>query len=337
MTMGDMSSRIWTNPEPRRFQALWVGIGLIAVIVGLAAASLYLVPPTDDTTAMSASFIPYGLPIDMIATIFFGIALVRARRRLVVGVLTMISVILLILQVIWIAPQFVADPRPVTSRPFTMISLNMKWGLANVGQLRAEAQKASLVVLVEVTPTAFKSVRSQLGHRFPYSVPDQITTGNQSLILSRYPLTDPRPLISTNQQWTASTTMPGIGRLNVIAAHPCNPLCGGHKWSREHAALLQRAEQLDNAPEVVAGDFNAIDDHGPMRAMYAHGFTSAADITGAGWMPTYPSDSRFYPPMLGIDHVLVNSRLTALSIGTFRIEGTDHLGLIARLAGSRPT
>lgn len=336
MTTSDRSSRIWTNPEPRRFQALWVGIGLIAVILGLVAASLYLVPPTDDTTAMSASFIPYGLPVDLIAVIFFGVAVARARRRLVVAVLTMISVVLLILQVIWIAPQFVADPRPVTSRPFTMISLNMKWGEANVGQLRAEAQNADLVVLVEVTPIAFDSVRSQLGYRFPYSVPDQITTGNQSMILSRYPLTDSQPLPSTNEQWTAATSLPGIGRLNVIAAHPCNPLCGGQKWSREHAALLQRVEQLDTAPEVVAGDFNATDDHGPMRTMYANGFTSATDITGAGWMPTYPSDSRAYPPLIGIDHVLVNSRLTALSIGTFRIEGTDHLGLITRLAGSRP-
>lgn len=337
MTTSDRSSWIWTGPEPRRFQALWVGTGLLAVILGLAAASLYLVPPTDDTTAMSASFIPYGLPVDLIAVIFFGIALVRARRRLAVAALTLISAVLLVLQVIWIAPQFVANPRPATSPPFTMISLNMKWGEANVAQLRAEAQHADLVVLVEVTPTAFDSVRSQLGYRFPYTVPNRMTTGNQSMIFSRYPLTDPRPLPATNQEWTATTTMPGIGRLNVIAAHPCNPLCVGQKWSREHAALLQRAEQLDNAPEIIAGDFNAIDDHGPMRAMYAHGFTSAADITGAGWMPTFPSDRRLYPPLLGIDHVLVNSRLTALSINTFRIEGTDHLGLITRLAGSRTT
>lgn len=335
MTTGDRSSWIWTGPEPRRYQAVWFGIGLLAIIVGLAAASLYLIPPTDDATAMSASFIPYGLPADLIAVICFGIALVRARRRFAVAALSLISFLLLILQVIWIAPQFVANPRPVSSRPFTMISLNMRWGEANVAQLRAEAEQADLVVLVEVTPTAFDSVRSRLGHRFPYTVPNRLTSGNQSMILSRYPLTDARPLPATSREWTATTTIPGIGPLNVIAAHPCNPLCGGQKWSQEHAALLQRAEQLDNAAEVVAGDFNAIDDHGPMRTMYAHGFTSATDITGAGWMPTFPSDGRFYPPLLEIDHVLVNSRLTALSINTFRISGTDHLGLIARLAGSR--
>jgi endonuclease/exonuclease/phosphatase (EEP) superfamily protein YafD len=223
----------------------------------------------------------------------------------------------------------------VTGRPFTLISLNMKWGQADVDQIRSQARDADIVVLVEVTPTAFATVRSRLGQRFPYAVPNQITMGNQSLILSRHPLTDARPLPSTNQQWTASTTVPGTGKINVIAAHPCNPLCGKDQWRTEHAALLQRAEELDDGPEVIAGDFNATDDHGPMRAMARHGFISATDITGAGWMPTYPADHRIMPPLIEIDHVLVNRRLTALSIKTFRVAGTDHLGLIARLAGSR--
>lgn len=334
MRIEDHSSRIWTNPESRPFQSLWFGIGLLALLPAVAAAFLYLVPPTDDASALSASFIPYGSIAALIAVVFFGIALARARRRLVTAVLTMISILLLILQVIWIGPQFVANPRPVNSRPFTLVSLNMKWGQANAAQLATIARNADLVVLVEVTPTAFASVKSELGPRFPYTAPNQITTGNQSLILSRRPLTDARPLWSTNLQWTATTTVAGVGKLNVIAAHPCNPLCGGQKWDQEHAALLRRAEQLDNAPEVIAGDFNATDDHGPMRAMYRNGFTSATDITGAGWMPTFPADKRTMPPLIEIDHVLVNDRLTALSIKTFHASGTDHLGLITTLARS---
>jgi endonuclease/exonuclease/phosphatase family metal-dependent hydrolase len=301
----------------------------------LTAAFLYLFPPTDDASAMTASFIPYGLIAALISAICFGIALLRSRRRTPMVVLTMISIWLLIMQIIWIAPQFVASPRPVTSKPFTLVSLNMKWGEADVDQIRAQARSADIVILVEVTPTAFATVRSRLGDRFPYAVPNQISMGNQSMILSRRPLTDARPLPSTNEQWTASTSVPGIGKINVIAAHPCNPLCGRHRWRDEHAALLQRAEQLDNAPEVIAGDFNATDDHGPMRTLARHGFVSAADITGAGWMPTFPADRRTMPPLIEIDHVLVNRRLTALSISTFRVTGTDHLGLVARLAGSR--
>ena len=334
MTASDRSPRIWTNPVPRRFQALWFGIGLLALFPGLTAAFLYLLPPADNASALTASFIPYGMIADLIALVFFGIVLVRAHRHRAMTALTMIAALLLILQIVWIGPQFVADPRPVASRPFTLISLNMKWGGADVGQIGTVAGQADLVVLVEVTPTAFESVRSQLASRFPYTTPRQITSGNQSMILSRYPLADPAPLPSTNLQWTATTTIPGIGRLNVIAAHPCNPLCGGKSWDQEHARLLQRAEQLNDAPEVIAGDFNATDDHGPMRTLADHGFVSATDITGAGWMPTYPSDGGILPPLIEIDHVLVNSRLAALSVSTFRVEGTDHLGLVARLARS---
>lgn len=328
----DRSARIWATPEPRRFQSLWFGIGLVALLPGLAAAYLYLVPPTDDASALSASFIPYGLIADLIAVIFFGIALLRARRHLVTTLLIMLSSVLLILQVVWIAPQFTADPRPVTSRPFTVLSLNTKWGGANVDQLSERAGRADLVVLVEVTPASYASVRSKLGSRFPYVVPDQPAADNQSMILSRYPLSDPQELRSTTPQWTAAAAVPGIGRVQVIAAHPCNPFCGRQAWQAEHADLLQRAEQLDSGPLVIAGDFNATDDHGPLRAMAAHGFVSATDIVGAGWLPTYPSDSRVFPPLIEIDHVLVNGRLTALSVSTFRIDGTDHLGLITRLA-----
>ena len=76
---------------------------------------------------------------------------------------------------------------------------------------------------------------------------------------------------------------------------------------------------------VIAGDFNAIDDHGPLQALRLDGLKSATDIVGAGWMPTYPA-RRLLPLLLPIDHVMINSRLTATSIRTVRIAGTDHLG-----------
>ena len=54
---------------------------------------------------------------------------------------------------------------------------------------------------------------------------------------------------------------------------------------------------------------------------------------GAGWMPTYPARRRL-PPLLPIDNVLVNDRLTATSVTSFRVRRTDHLGLLATLAGT---
>ena len=73
-----------------------------------------------------------------------------------------------------------------------------------------------------------------------------------------------------------------------------------------------RGRREPGRPLIVAGDFNAVDDHGPMRALTHDGLESATDIVGAGWLPTYPANRRF-PPLIPIDHVLVNKLLTASS------------------------
>ncbi|QDP96115.1 endonuclease/exonuclease/phosphatase family protein [Microlunatus elymi] len=330
----DHHVRVYRSPAPRPYQALLVSIGALAVIPGIVAAFMRLVPPADDASGMTASFIPYGMIADLIALVCFAIALVRGRQRVVLAIMTGLSALLLILQLVWIGPQFVANPRPVTTEPFTVISLNTELGSVDVPQLRKISEQADVVILVEVTPTAYRTIKDALQPRFPDVVPSTIEANNESMILSRYPLRDARKLESTNPQWSAEAMIPQLGQVNLIAAHPCNPLCGHGHWTSEHRALLHRAEQLDHRPEFLAGDFNATADHGPMRRLARHGFVSGTDITGAGWMPTYPANRRIVPPLIQIDHVLVNDRLTVTSIDRFKIAGTDHLGLIARLAGT---
>ena len=70
-----------------------------------------------------------------------------------------------------------------------------------------------------------------------------------------------------------------------------------------------------------------------MRELYADGWRSAADLAGAGYVRTYPADRRI-PPLIGIDHILVNDRLTATSFSTFDVPGTDHRGVRADIAGT---
>ena len=72
-----------------------------------------------------------------------------------------------------------------------------------------------------------------------------------------------------------------------------------------------------------------------MRELYALGLKSVTDIVGAGWLPTYPADAPV-PPLIPIDHILVDDQLTGTSISTVRVSGSDHLGLLATLAGTRP-
>ncbi len=154
------------------------------------------------------------------------------------------------------------------------------------------------------------------------------------MIYSRFPLTDTAPLPRTSfQQYVTTASVPGIPDLRIIAAHPCNPYCGRGLWASEHAVLQSSVEQNLDQPLMVVGDLNAVNDHGPMRALRRAGMKSATDVVGAGWLPTYPANRRL-PPLLPIDHVLLNDQLTATSISTVHIDGTDHLGLVAAVAGA---
>lgn len=319
------------GPPPRRFQGLWVAIGILAFLPSCAAVFMRLVPPRDDATAMSASFISYGVVAEVIALVFFGIALIRAQRRLPLMIMTGLSALLLGTQLMWLAPLFRSDHRPNGSRSFTIVSLNTRHGRANIDQLARETNHADLVILVEMTRKASKSVRNKLGDRFEHASPHDPERSGGVMILSRSRLSDTQRVRRPSPGWAATTKIPQVGTVNMVAAHPCNPLCGGGAWMRDNHAVLAKARTFNDQPTFVAGDLNSVDDHKTLHDFADHGFQSATDVAGGGWVPTYPADS-WLPPLLPIDHVLINDRLTATSVHAFTIDDTDHRGLIAQLA-----
>ena len=153
------------------------------------------------------------------------------------------------------------------------------------------------------------------------------------MIYSRFPLGTANLIDTTFSQPLTTVAVPGIGTVTLMAVHPCNPYCGGNRWASEHAMLAQIAAAHLEGPLIMAGDFNAVDDHGPMQALRRLGLKSATDVAGAGWLPTWPAN-RGIPPLIPIDHVMINAQLTAITVRTFAVDDTDHLGLIATLAES---
>lgn len=327
----DPETVIRYGPPPRRWQGLWVAIGILAFIPAVATVFMRLVPPTDDATAMSASFISYGVVAEVIAIVFFLIALIRSRRRWPLVIMTGLSTLLLVTQLAWIAPLFRSDHRTGAGASFTVATLNLYKGRADVGQLAARTKTADLVIVVEVTNTAAERIQKRLGDRFPHMTPKEPNRSRGVMILSRSRLSDPRPLSSPTPGWSATVRPGDAGAMNVVAAHPCNPLCGGGAWLRDNHAVLAKARSLPDRPTVIAGDFNSVPAHKTIRDFAADGFRSATDVAGGGWIPTYPDDS-WLPPLLPIDHVLINDQLTATSIRPFSVDDTDHRGLITRLA-----
>ena len=216
------------------------------------------------------------------------------------------------------------------------MSLNVFHGEADSSEVAERAAQADIVILIESTPSALAALQSfGWDKRFPYSLrrPEEGFSG--TAVYSRFPLSHSTLISGTTfQQWVTTVRVPAVGHIRLIAVHPCNPFCRSDRWTAEHQKLREAViENLPN-PLVVAGDFNAVSDHGPMQALRRAGLKSATDVAGAGWLPTYPAN-RPIPPLLPIDHVLINDDLTATSVTSFPVSGSDHRGLFATLAGTR--
>jgi endonuclease/exonuclease/phosphatase (EEP) superfamily protein YafD len=324
-----------SQPVRPRFQQLLFTIAGLALLPAMAATAMRLVPPSDDASAQLAAFIPYGLLGYLLALGCLLVALVRARRRLVPAVIAVAVAVLTVCHLAWLAPFFVADHRAAATPKFRLMSLNMFNGEADSSQVAERAAKADVVILVETTPDAVRALqRYGWDKRFPYSVGDPRDNFSNTAVFSRFPLSRSSRLGDTSfQQWVTTVRIPRVGGVRLMAVHPCNPYCGDDRWSSEHR-LLRRAviNNLDR-PLIVAGDFNAVNDHGPMQALQRAGLKNATDVAGAGWLPTYPAN-RSYPPLLPIDHVMINKNLTATSVTSFTVAGSDHRGLLATLAGA---
>lgn len=325
-----------STPARRVVPGAATTLALLALLPAVAATALRLVGPTDDTWALAASFVPYlqlGYPLALVLLL---VALVRARRRRVLAVLAVLAVALGGLHLSWTLPLFVPDHRPVVGPSFTLLTQNVYNGAVDVDRLRDTAADVDVVVLSETTPGFLSTLQTPAWDRqFPYSLGDDSGPQANTSVFSRFPLTQSSDYGHNGfTQWVTTVSVPGRAPVRLVAAHPCNPYCGHGLFAADHALLEGTVRANLSSPLVVAGDLNAINDHAPLVRLRADGLRSATDLVGAGWVPTYPAD-RAFPPLFPIDHVLVNDQLTVTALRTVHLPGTDHLGLVATVAGTR--
>ncbi len=329
-----------------RGQGWLIVLGLLAAAPAAAATVLRVLPPSSERLAKLASFIPYGLVFWLPALLLLGAAAARALRhrtpgRPVLAGLSLVAAAGVAATVAWQAPAFIADSPVGSTGSLTITSLNVA-GVADPAAAARAAVGADVAVFVEARPGWVASLPRSFRSEFPYRAPKNgAGTGDRpdsdTVVFSRHPIVSAEALPeSTFQQWSAVVRLPRLGPVRVVAVHPCNPYCRPGLWAREAEQLRSwLAARRDATPTVVAGDFNAVDDHLTMRDLYADGFRSAADLAGAGFVRTWPAN-RTIPPMIGIDHILVTPGLTASAFDTFEVPGTDHLGVRALIAGTTP-
>jgi endonuclease/exonuclease/phosphatase family metal-dependent hydrolase len=222
-----------------------------------------------------------------------------------------------------------APPAAENATTLTVMSSNLRLGHGSTADVvdAVAAHDVDLLVLQEVTPKALAGLEADgIEAVLPHRTGQALSGAHGTMAFSRTPITDGERVPAETDSWAFSTA-----GLRVIAVHPPYPLSVG--WATEQDALREAVER--RAPDLVVGDFNAGLDHAPFRAILDAGLRDAAELTNAGWQPTWPTrgfEGIPIPASVAIDHVLVGERLTALTTTTVAVGRSDHLALVAEVA-----
>jgi endonuclease/exonuclease/phosphatase (EEP) superfamily protein YafD len=217
-----------------------------------------------------------------------------------------------------------------------VLTSNVEFGQATPALVDAvHRHRPDLVFVAECDPACDTRLRESLGTGHPYRQAVGGDGSAGSVILSRFPLKGTAAVPGTMGMPGAIADVRGRA-VRLQLAHPMPPLPGQvDVWRRELGALRDVAASVRGTPTVLAGDFNASQDHAAFRALLDTGLRDAARLTGSGRTPTWPARTA---PTLGaqIDHVLVSQDFSAQDARFLDLDDTDHRALLVDLTLHRP-
>jgi endonuclease/exonuclease/phosphatase (EEP) superfamily protein YafD len=306
------------------------GIGSALLAAGAGAVAFYAIPSLqllNRVTVMASAFIPYGLPAFAGAAVIF--ATVHRRRLRPLAVAAVAGAVLLA----WWAKPYWPAPAPASGgNSLTLLTMNLRCNHSGTSDLAALAQRAGPDVVVV---QGFDSTqRSALGDAWSQALPHSTfhpmarQSGCGTLVASRTPL---RTLSAPEDaQPVVEVDLPS-GSVVLLPVDLPTPTNGLTPWLDAFAHLSEAVRAHRDRPLVVAGDFNAVREHEPLRRLLQDtGLRDAAEVAGAGWTPTFPSRP-WHPPLLGLDHVLIGAPQGASEVRTEAIVGQEHRSLIVRI------
>jgi len=206
-------------------------------------------------------------------------------------------------------------------------------------QVAAEivANGADIIVLQEVlTPFAqeLALVDELAEYRFRATEPSDTIN---MLIWSRWPLaeTSVGPLVASDVSRNALTTtvQSPQGPFALRNIHLNAPLSAPSigVWQRQLERLAVEAKTHSSGPLILAGDFNATEDHTQFRRVLDAAFTDAHSVKGCGPDNTWPASKPLLPPVLRLDHVLVTDHFQVRELRIGNPAGSDHRPVISVL------
>ncbi|MET7616205.1 endonuclease/exonuclease/phosphatase family protein [Streptomyces sp. NPDC005408] len=223
-------------------------------------------------------------------------------------------------------------PGQVVAR-IDVLTSNLEFGQATEGLLATiRREQPDLVFVQECARTCSDALAAKVSRTdYPYRNVVLGDWASGSAILSKYPLR-PAPGIKSTLAMPGSVAVVGGRPVNVQLAHPLPPIPSGvTDWRRELGRVRAYAAGVKGEPTLVAGDFNATQDHAAFRRILRSGhLRDSATLVGAARTPSWPAAVR-RPLGAQIDHVLVSEQFSVRKARFLDLADTDHRALLVRL------
>ncbi|WP_433118499.1 endonuclease/exonuclease/phosphatase family protein [Micromonospora sp. CA-246542] len=320
-------------PAPTRRRLIrtalcWVVVGPTAAWAAVRLAGLDRGP-----LVQALAFTPYVAGVSVLA-----LGLSVALRRWWPAAVAALAVVALLGVV---APRALAAPQPTATGPtIRLLTANLLAGAADASALveLVRRHRVDVLAVQEFTPDAQAALdRLGLDRLLPHRQLNAQDGTPGSGLYSRWPISDVGIRHNRGQggwgfsQAYGTVAVPGAPPVRVESAHPSAPsaLDQVEAWRTDLTA--QPPATPDGELRILAGDFNATLDHGPLRALLRTGYVDAADATGKGLTGTWgPYDGDLIPPVT-IDHVLVDRRIAVNELKVLPLPKSDHRPVLATL------
>jgi endonuclease/exonuclease/phosphatase (EEP) superfamily protein YafD len=212
-----------------------------------------------------------------------------------------------------------------------VLTSNVEFG-QGTGSLVAAVrrEKPDVVFVEECEYRCDAMLKRELATDYPHRQAATADGSEGSVILSRFPLKGADGVPGTMRMPGAVADVRGHD-VRLQLAHPMPPLPGQlGLWRKELGGLRDFAAADRKAPTVLAGDFNASQDHAAFRHILDTGLRDAARLDGADRAPSWPART---VPAFGtqIDHVLVSQDFAADRARFLDLAHTDHRALVVDL------
>ncbi|MFF1297578.1 MULTISPECIES: endonuclease/exonuclease/phosphatase family protein [unclassified Streptomyces] len=293
---------------------------VVSVVMGCRLADVDGITPVPQFLA----FLPW-----LVAPTAAGLALVLLARWWPGAVW---GVVLLGLLAWFIEPYGkTTEPGGPAVASFRVLTSNVEFGQATGALIDAvRREKPELVFVQECEYTCDAELKRTLGSTYPHRRAVEGGGSAGSVVLSRFPLRAADPVPGTMGMPGAVADVRGQA-VRLQLAHPMPPLPGQvDVWRRELGALRDFAAEQAGGTTLLAGDFNASQDHAAFRRILDTGLRDAARLAGDDRAPSWPARTA---PTLGaqIDHVLLSPDFSAETARFLDLADTDHRALLVSI------